>query len=1049
MLQPSHVRNAANNHSWSKSGRLLASGSDDTHLNIWSYNPDGVAKPFTLSSSVSTGHTQNVFSVKFMPHSNDSTIVTCAGDSQVRVFDIERGGNASTSREDAHLASTRSRRFMKFFTGCRFLNDANTNARVYRSHADRAKRVVTESSPHLFLTCSEDGEVRQWDLRQPSAAYPAPRGGQGYMSYRSSNGDDDKAVPPPLISYKRYAMDLNSISCSSSQPHYIALGGAHLHCFLHDRRMLGRDLDSEKGQNVKRNTAADTEADETMSQATRCVRRFAPHNKRRMGQHDNGHITACKISDANPNELIASWSGDHIYSFDIVKSPDAREAEILDAEAYEVERKKLRNERRRNKRKAASAVSTASGEKARLKRTEVVSDGDVALRVRYGNGETEDLSINPGRESYARDALLTEAQEAAERMGRSLAQLRKAIFDFTTSASEATESDQHSKEYTNALGQAAVLLPKMDEVIREWTYPKNPTPEQVATQNTLRRNRQASWRFVQATGCLAKTMGGTLRTTSHLPDPRLGSFQSVKPAATEGSSIDPQSCFHYDLLKAVTRWLDGGHTALANAFIRPLNVSKESKRFLASAEESLSNEDIVESRIFPYLHQLAREDVSLIDLDSNRFEVDSSRLLFRSQVEAVSTFHRAVVNKFASQISDVHKTVVEATTPISAALEADSDEREDSAELMGVLEAGRIHDATTYRFWGEKVCRSLLMSAGEGINYAYVKNAFGGLRTTMIENGPDAERPRLDTDSGEDIEVDTIQTVHASANQDGAEERSMTPFQRSSIVHAETSNQSQPETTAATSNAPEPRDVEHEREPEDEDEDDNDASDQENENDSDEDQDGPQTFYRRRGNFGRSHERAKLNLNVPYSSHSRVYTGHCNTKTVKDVNYAGMNDEYVVSGSDDGHFFIWDKKTSRLMNILEGDGEVVNVVQGHPYEPIIACSGIDSTIKIFSPDAAAREDAANGINIANPPGGTHSSVRGVGGRRRRASQRIPEEESQETAEGLTSRKAMHKSYEIISQNDVQRRDGVGDAYITVSAQELLIRAWLLAGQEID
>jgi nuclear receptor interaction protein len=51
-------------------------------------------------------------------------------------------------------------------------------------------------------------------------------------------------------------------------------------------------------------------------------------------------------------------------------------------------------------------------------------------------------------------------------------------------------------------------------------------------------------------------------------------------------------------------------------------------------------------------------------------------------------------------------------------------------------------------------------------------------------------------------------------------------------------------------------------------------------------------------------------------------------KTVKDVNYFGLQDEYVVSGSDSGHLFIWDKKTAQLVNILEGDGEVVNVVQG-------------------------------------------------------------------------------------------------------------------------
>lgn len=67
---------------------------------------------------------------------------------------------------------------------------------------------------------------------------------------------------------------------------------------------------------------------------------------------------------------------------------------------------------------------------------------------------------------------------------------------------------------------------------------------------------------------------------------------------------------------------------------------------------------------------------------------------------------------------------------------------------------------------------------------------------------------------------------------------------------------------------------------------------------------------------------------VGCSSHTRQYSGHCNVKTVKDANFFGLQDEYVVSGSDSGHVFIWDKKTSQLVNILKGDEDVVNVIQG-------------------------------------------------------------------------------------------------------------------------
>ena len=151
--------------SWSTSGRLLASGSDDQHLNVHKYQPETSTAPFTLDTTVATGHTANIFSVKFMPHSNDRTLVTAAGDFEVRVFDIEYSGRSSESSDAANRAEMLGgRHFRNLYKGVKYLSDGNTNARIYRSHADRVKRIVTESSPNLFLTCSEDGEVRHLQL---------------------------------------------------------------------------------------------------------------------------------------------------------------------------------------------------------------------------------------------------------------------------------------------------------------------------------------------------------------------------------------------------------------------------------------------------------------------------------------------------------------------------------------------------------------------------------------------------------------------------------------------------------------------------------------------------------------------------------------------------------------------------------------------------------------------------------------------------------------------------------------------------------------------
>ncbi|KIJ56646.1 hypothetical protein M422DRAFT_22796 [Sphaerobolus stellatus SS14] len=99
------------------------------------------------------------------------------------------------------------------------------------------------------------------------------------------------------------------------------------------------------------------------------------------------------------------------------------------------------------------------------------------------------------------------------------------------------------------------------------------------------------------------------------------------------------------------------------------------------------------------------------------------------------------------------------------------------------------------------------------------------------------------------------------------------------------------------------------------------------------------------------------NLKLPVIHPRRKYVGACNIETVKDVNFLGPRDEFVVSGSDDGNFFIWNKSTSQVMDILEGDESVVNVVEQHPFLPVLAVSGIDDTVKIFAPSTGPRRSS--------------------------------------------------------------------------------------------
>ncbi|KAF4677092.1 hypothetical protein FOL47_003543 [Perkinsus chesapeaki] len=100
------------------------------------------------------------------------------------------------------------------------------------------------------------------------------------------------------------------------------------------------------------------------------------------------------------------------------------------------------------------------------------------------------------------------------------------------------------------------------------------------------------------------------------------------------------------------------------------------------------------------------------------------------------------------------------------------------------------------------------------------------------------------------------------------------------------------------------------------------------------------------------------------------FKGHANSRTVKEVSFIGLNQEYIASGSDDGNWFAWrlhgpshceqadsgsppSPVDSRLVHVgLEADLEVVNCVQQHPSQCCVVTSGIEDDIKVWRPERA-------------------------------------------------------------------------------------------------
>ena len=59
--------------------------------------------------------------------------------------------------------------------------------------------------------------------------------------------------------------------------------------------------------------------------------------------------------------------------------------------------------------------------------------------------------------------------------------------------------------------------------------------------------------------------------------------------------------------------------------------------------------------------------------------------------------------------------------------------------------------------------------------------------------------------------------------------------------------------------------------------------------------------------------------------------------------------QFIVAGSDDGSIFIWDRQSTNNIRILKGDASIVNCLQPHPSYCMLATSGIEHVVRIWTP----------------------------------------------------------------------------------------------------
>ncbi|KWU42875.1 WD40 repeat-like protein [Rhodotorula sp. JG-1b] len=275
----------------------LATAGDDTKICIWSPGVEGELRSrggeaqspvlgYGLTDTIDTGHRANIFDVAWAP-STRNDLFSVAGDHTVRVFDISLATNPKLSS----MTITPPAPHRPF----QHHEEASACTAVYRCHTDRVKRIATEASSHVFLTCGEDGTVRQHDTRVHhncrTSRFQAP-------------GEAD--CPLPLASYP--SLSLYSLSLSLLRPHLFVVAGTSPYAYLHDRRMI-RQASSDWSLPSSSLAGSDD--------LTVCVRRFGVPDPKEPWKGDlTKQIVSARLSPDRPRDLLVSYSDDAVYLFD-------------------------------------------------------------------------------------------------------------------------------------------------------------------------------------------------------------------------------------------------------------------------------------------------------------------------------------------------------------------------------------------------------------------------------------------------------------------------------------------------------------------------------------------------------------------------------------------------------------------------------------------------------------------------------------------------------------------------------------------------------------
>ncbi|XP_047456947.1 DDB1- and CUL4-associated factor 6 isoform X2 [Mugil cephalus] len=869
-----------NTISWNDTGEYILSGSDDTFLVITNpYNKK-------VKKSIRSGHRANIFSAKFMPHTNDQEIISCSGDGIIYYTNTEKSPEHNRQ--------------------CQFT-----------CHYGTAYEIMTvPNDPYTFLSCGEDGTVRWFDLRMKT-------------SCTKEDCKDDI-----LINCRRAA---TSISISPLVPYYLAVGCSDSSVRIYDRRMLGTRA---TGNYMGRGTTG------------MCVR-FVP-----------AHLTnkSCRVTSLcyseDGQEVLVSYSSDYIYLFD-PKDDQAREL------------KGPSEERREELRQPP------------VKRLRLRGDwSDTGPRARPESERERDGEQSPNVSLMQRmsDMLSRWFEEASEAQG-----------------SRGTRPQTRPRG-TAVRPEGAVTAPAAPPAAAAAagdSAPESSAPERPAGTDSpeVPASPAAAAAAVPKSASSSSSSGSTVTAP---PPSSSSSVESSAPSSSSPATSSPDSEQRSQPDATGTPATPTSERALSEYGPHRLPISLVCRRLQrllrladppgqgqragpASSSSSSSSSSTSSSS--------SSSTSSSSSSSAATSESPSQRASAASETQPRTDSPSSVVNKqLGSMTLDEQQGAAEATgSPPDESVSAPASSSHPPSASASSSRPSAAEPVLSLHYSSEGTTTST-------IKLDFTDEWSSSTSTSMGSGGPKTSEAVVPSRESLSTESSTSeQPPSESSGQQGSPAASTEPPCDASCsgaqgqasgssgggggggggVASSLHKKSQPEGTEDTSGGC------RRAEPTGEEGEEGQSQPARGNQDSDDSDDDPilipSTRFRGQGQrgsavgdrmirrsaaariqelFRRRKERREMEesetQNIRRPSVKMVYKGHRNSRTmIKESCFWGNN--FVMSGSDCGHIFIWDRHTAEHLMLLEADNHVVNCLQPHPYDPILASSGIDYDIKIWSP----------------------------------------------------------------------------------------------------